>query len=206
MARQTLHSVCCVVECEALIAEVERGIGAPMGDPIEIARIVTQLESDTISAPRNLSAALLGRLDEVAARHHGLVPLHGRLFTQWMHHAFPNECAHPLPSQWNETAASTFKYQAQRSPEEWLQDFDQGNVSGPLPGSSGERPPEELMPWSDEEELFEESHDHYGFALGIKHVTLLLAFLSVIVDRMRSGLSALRREEEGLPGLQKRRR
>jgi hypothetical protein len=37
----------------------------------------------------------LERLDEVAAHHGGLVPLHGRLFAQWMHYAYPRECPYP---------------------------------------------------------------------------------------------------------------
>jgi len=204
LATQTLHSVCCIDECEALLAEVERGIGAPAGDPAEIARIVARLESETIDASRNLSAALLGRLDEVATRHNGLVPLHGRLFAQWMHHAFPNECAHPLPSQWSSATVSVRQDQVQKSPEELLQELDQGASSSQLLTSSGERLAEELMPWSNEEELFEESLGHRGSLLGTVHFALPLAFLSVAVGTMRSGLTALRRVEEGLPGSQKR--
>merc|ERR1719362_238558 len=51
-----------------------------------------------VQAPRNLSAAQLGRLDEIAAVHGGRVPLHGRLFAQWMHHAYPRECRFPHES------------------------------------------------------------------------------------------------------------
>merc|ERR1719401_3031441 len=32
---------------------------------------------------------LVARLEQIAAHHGGLVPLHGRLFAQWMHHAYP---------------------------------------------------------------------------------------------------------------------
>merc|ERR1719414_2559172 len=30
------------------------------------------------------------RLEQIASHHKGQVPLHGRLFMQWMHHAFPH--------------------------------------------------------------------------------------------------------------------
>jgi len=59
------------------------------------------MPSDTVDAPRNLSSALVGRLNEIAQNHGGRVPLHGRLFSQWMHHAHPNEC--PYPQVANET-------------------------------------------------------------------------------------------------------
>merc|ERR1719454_2585832 len=90
-----IHTYCCKDECGELMAEVERGIAAPAGAPEEIAKIVSQISSDTIDAPRNLTAELVGKLEAVASRHGGRVPVHGRLFAQWMHHAFPNECPHP---------------------------------------------------------------------------------------------------------------
>merc|ERR1719163_1547558 len=90
-----MHTYCCKDECGELLAEVERGVAAPAGAPETIARIVSQLSSDTVDAPRHLSVELTGKLEAVAMRHGGRVPLHGRLFAQWMHHAFPNECPHP---------------------------------------------------------------------------------------------------------------
>merc|ERR1719159_1169182 len=90
-----MHTYCCKDECGELVAEVERGVAAPTGAPGDIARIVSQISSDTVDAPRNLTLGLVGKLEEVARRHGGRVPLHGRLFAQWMHHAFPLECPHP---------------------------------------------------------------------------------------------------------------
>merc|ERR1719409_2553012 len=90
-----VHTYCCKDECGELVAEVERGIAAPTGAPEDIANIVSQISSDTVDAPRNLTVELVGKLEAVARRHGGGVPLHGRLFAQWMHHAFPNECPHP---------------------------------------------------------------------------------------------------------------
>merc|ERR1719327_1671388 len=78
-----------------LRGEVERGIAAPTGEAADIARIVSGISSDTVEAPRNLTSELIDKLESVANRHGGRVPLHGRLFAQWMHHAFPNECPHP---------------------------------------------------------------------------------------------------------------
>ena len=37
----------------------------------------------------------MARLDEIASLHAGPVPLHSRLFRQWMHHAYPRECPYP---------------------------------------------------------------------------------------------------------------
>merc|ERR1712087_946831 len=82
------------------------------GTPGRIAGVVAALESETVEAPRNLSSALLSRLQEIADFHGGEVPLHGRLFEQWMHHAYPRECPFPqlegaalpmTPSEWTKS-------------------------------------------------------------------------------------------------------
>merc|ERR1719346_420391 len=99
-------------ECESLLASVEVEVGAASATPALLAQIVSGLESDTVQAPRNLSAAQLGRLDEIAEVHGGRVPLHGRLFAQWMHHAYPREC--PYPQE-----AGTLSPQ---TPDEWMRE------------------------------------------------------------------------------------
>merc|ERR1719384_1516430 len=95
LASTSFHSVCCFDECEPLLGQLERSVAAPSAPPTVIAEVVGRLSSDTIDAPRSLSSYLLSRLEEIADHHDGHVPLHGRLFAQWMHHAFPLECPYP---------------------------------------------------------------------------------------------------------------
>jgi len=95
LAGSSFYSVCCLDECEGLLGHVEQEVKGPSAPPSQIAAVVEHLQSDTVLAPRNLSTALVGRLDEIAALHGGRVPLHGRLFAQWMHHAYPRECHFP---------------------------------------------------------------------------------------------------------------
>jgi len=95
LAGSSFYSVCCFNECEGLLGHVEQAVGAPSSRPSELAAIVSNLQSDTVFAPRNLSRALLDRLGDIAHLHGGSVPLHGRLFAQWMHHAYPRECPFP---------------------------------------------------------------------------------------------------------------
>jgi len=89
------YSVCCRDECEDLMAEIEGKVGQPSALPGDIVDIASALASDTVDAPRNLSTPQLTRLQEIAEHHSGRVPLHGRLFAQWMHHAYPRECPFP---------------------------------------------------------------------------------------------------------------
>jgi len=95
IASESLYSVCCLNECEQLMSNLEREIDAPEAEPSRIAAIVADLPSSTVEAPRTLSPALLGKLDDAAAHHGGTIQLHGRLFGQWMHHAFPREGPFP---------------------------------------------------------------------------------------------------------------
>jgi len=95
LAGSSFYSICCFDECEGLLGRVEQQVKKPSAPSSQIASIISGLQSDTVHAPRNLSSALLGRLEQIADHHGGIVPLHGRLFAQWMHHAFPRECSFP---------------------------------------------------------------------------------------------------------------
>merc|ERR1719428_1561959 len=94
----THYSICCVNECIGLLNDIEAQIAAPNAKPAEILAVVEHMSSSTIPAPRNLSTGLTQALDKVAELHGGKVPLHGRLFGQWMHYAFPHECSYPHTS------------------------------------------------------------------------------------------------------------
>merc|ERR1740121_1857288 len=49
---------------------------------------------DDDDAPRR-SGHPRTQLEEIASAHGGQVPIHGRLFAQWLHYAFPRECPFP---------------------------------------------------------------------------------------------------------------
>merc|ERR550525_2060884 len=48
--------------------------------------------------PPQLKGSLTKQLNQIASTHGGKVPLHGRLFAQWLHYAFPRECPFPHKS------------------------------------------------------------------------------------------------------------
>jgi len=95
IASSSLYSVCCIDECEQLMGQLEKQISAPEATTSEIMGVVSGLSSSSVEAPRNLPTKLVNRLDDAAAMHGGTVQIHGRLFAQWMHHAFPRECSFP---------------------------------------------------------------------------------------------------------------
>lgn len=88
------YLICCQNECESLLRDIEQSIGTPMADPQRVLEIVGNLTSSSVEEQR-LPDALVDQLQIVAKAHNGMVPLHGRLFAQWMHYAYPHECPFP---------------------------------------------------------------------------------------------------------------
>jgi hypothetical protein len=161
VAKSSYYDVCCINECDALFEHVEHRIAKQEATPQEVAAVISQLSSSTVPAPRNLSQVLLERLRDVAATNRGVIPIHGRLFFQFMHHVYPRECPYPHVSgttrpltaaQWiNETGgkhvASKEEMQQHAQSASWnTQGFDTFNETEMM----GD---EQLLPWSDEEEL-----------------------------------------------------
>jgi len=91
----SMFTICCKNECEELLGQLEGEIGAESAEPARVATLVASMGSTSVDRDRKLPQELLERLDAIAARHGGRVPLHGRLFAQWMHHAYPLECPYP---------------------------------------------------------------------------------------------------------------
>jgi hypothetical protein len=155
IAASGFYSVCCMDEGEELLGHVEEKVGAPESTSSTIAALVSNLASSSVQAPRVLPATLLSRLDDIARTHGGVVPLHSRLFGQWMHHVFPREF--PLPHISGTTS--------QHSPEEWLSlsgsdamaSTDEvshfTNIFQPAMSTVDMSEAHELLPWSHEEEL-----------------------------------------------------
>lgn len=146
-----MYSICCRNECDDLMFKIEAEIAAPTASAARIINLVSSLKSATVDAPRELPRRLSARLEEIAAVHGGEVNLHGRLFAQWMHHAFPSECPFPHEAGTSDPV----------SPDEWK--------SGSIEESEEERKrrvdddtcgPEQAaaewnaeLPWSETEEL-----------------------------------------------------
>jgi len=151
----SLYAVCCRNECEDLMLHLEGAIAAPTAEPERIAQLVAALPSDSVAAPRELPTALFGRLQGVAAQNGGMVPLHGRLFAQWMHHAYPRECHFPHP-------AGTV---SPLTPNEWMREMGQENAKASAEemqtqlasdtcSGSGACSEARELPWTSTEELF----------------------------------------------------
>merc|ERR1719326_1497646 len=194
LASAGLYDVCWISECEALMGELEREIAAPAAPTSQVVTAISHISSSSIDAPRNLTASLLGRLDEVATRNGGSVPLHGRLFAQWMHHAFPNECPYPHVS------GST----APKKPDEWMAErqadpmvtaderSQHTEVSAASRPASEDREP--LLQWDAEEELLVSSGSgrepgEVSWGKQLARAVLLIGVLASAAKTFRTAIS-----------------
>jgi hypothetical protein len=110
------YLVCCVNECESLMNEIENAIQAPTAHPATILELVGNMTSQTTldhDEPPHVNKDMELHLEEAAQNHGGMVPLHGRLFAQWLHFVFPHEC--PFPQKVGSSTPST--------PDEFGEDY-----------------------------------------------------------------------------------
>jgi len=151
------YSVCCIDQCEPLLQELELHVEASEAAPEVISALVATMSVGSTQAPGPLSSSLVERLNDIAAQHGGHVPLHGRLFAQWLHHVYPRECPYPHvsgttrpqdPLSWMKSTGEDV-VATEDEMRRLLQDAEQQG-SGRKKHSTA---PEEL-PWSEEEELF----------------------------------------------------
>jgi len=156
VAASKFYSVCCIDECEDLLGTLEKNIAAPEATPARIFTEISALASKT--GPRELSARLKTRLDEIAAHHGGHVPLHGRLFAQWMHHAYPLECPYPhLSGTTKPVTARVFMEEtgeSVRMTHDEIRDLLTKSTSTQADRIERDDAGNEEVPWSSEEELY----------------------------------------------------
>jgi len=106
------YSVCCLNECNSMLHQLEARFQAPEASASDI---LIALEENLVNKKftahhQALNGTLGGKLLEIAAQNaDGMVPIHGRLFAQWLHYVFPRDCPYPhevgavmqmLPHEW----------------------------------------------------------------------------------------------------------
>jgi hypothetical protein len=175
------YLVCCMNECEGLLGEIELQIGRPTASPEEIMEIVANLSSSSSEddEPPIFNQGFEEQLRNVAAPHGGQVPLHGRLFAQWLHYAFPREC--PFPHKAGSYATHTL------TPTEFgteyfatKEEMTRHAADSQGPGQTGEGEEDFMTQWSAEEELFADYSNHLVAPWEQQGIGMQFIVLSVI--------------------------
>merc|ERR1740121_2035172 len=183
-----LFAICCRNECEDLMGSLESEIGGAVAEPSRVAGLVAALPSATVGANRELPADLLDRLHEIARLHGGQVPLHGRLFAQWMHHAYPLECPYPhelgvvnplTRGEWmKESGQESEKASKEEMAEHIASDTCAFNPEGGAADCEGET---SEIAWSDKEELLTWRPQHAAAERGTSLWTSILACVLAVI-------------------------
>jgi len=150
------YRVCCSNECEGLFGEIEAIVDAPLASSEAILGILSNHSSPLDDNVVKLSSSMRSQLRDIArASPGGMVPLHGRLFAQWLHYAFPREC--PFPHRAGETVALSpmeFGDQYAASEEEMTA---VATVTASPSREKSAHDDEWMSQWSHEEELISEN-------------------------------------------------
>jgi len=92
------YSICCLSTCDSILGRMEELVRSPVAQVDDILRYVKDVIAEETEgiAPRHLAGDLEAQLRRISLmQHSGMVPLHGRLFAQWLHYVFPRVCPFP---------------------------------------------------------------------------------------------------------------
>mmetsp|Transcript_5064 Transcript_5064/g.11773 ORF Transcript_5064/g.11773 Transcript_5064/m.11773 type:complete len:575 (-) Transcript_5064:229-1953(-) len=157
------YRVCCQTQCESYMDVFEAAVEGPTAEPDVILALTAKIIEENSEGQFRFPSSLRQQLLKISRANHGRVPLHGRLFAQWLHYAFPSECPFPhvsgsvdkyeLPPNFERALASTTemrKNAAARVPS---------MKAGARPQSrSNEEESDWMTHWIHEEELISQLH------------------------------------------------
>lgn len=154
----------------------------PTASVDELLSVVQNMSSP--SSPTDDPPVLLGTLTEqltkVAEAHGGRVPLHGRLFAQWMHYAFPREC--PFPHKTGAFAQHTLTPAAFGGGYIATKDemHEHASTSG-VDSDESSGSDDWMTQWSEEEELFADYSDKMQTSWVSKSLLLCFMMIAAVV-------------------------
>jgi len=152
------YNVCCLNECESVMGQLEKAIGAPQATPDRIIEVISSITTSTVEVPKQLEDKMVEKLRSAAERNGGQVPLYGRLFAQWLHFAFPRECPFPHTAGAINpvTGADYFKQTQEKSSmrKDEMNDLIEKLAAGEQAQESEDESEDDILRrWSDEEEI-----------------------------------------------------
>jgi hypothetical protein len=177
------YLICCINECETILNDIEQVVGGPLASPEQVLSFIGNSTS-TDDEPAKLDSPLRNQLERIGETHGGKVPIHGRLFAQWLHYVFPRDCPFPhktgsrtteTPLQYGERSLATEDEVAKHA----------GMHTQPTPFDHEFEDAQSMSQWSEEEELLADYTSHLDTQLDLsRHCVVgsgvvLALFLSV---------------------------
>jgi hypothetical protein len=176
------YLVCCVNECESLMGEFETAIDAPTALPETILGVVGNMTSHTTldaDEPAHLNKELRQQLEQIAKNTDGRVPLHGRLFAQWLHYVFPREC--PFPHKAGVTTATTPSEYGMEHIASKADMKKHAESATDIPVSVSQEELQWMSQWSEDEELMVDYSSEFRGSSWARTFLLIFGLLVVLV-------------------------
>lgn len=193
------YHICCVNECELFMGEVETAVGADRAPPAKIIEVVRNISfQHNDEEPVSLEGALAKQLAQIAAEHGGEVPIHGRLFAQWLHYVFPQECAFPHKvgdSKMTRPREFQGDYMVAQS-ELRKHAVAAANAASEMPDSMTRDDFEWMSQWSQEEELMASHIPQFEAPWENESIFRFLAVFAVAVIAVAGILTGMNRKGE----------
>eukprot|EP00927_Polykrikos_kofoidii_P037263 TRINITY_DN31399_c0_g2_i1.p1 TRINITY_DN31399_c0_g2~~TRINITY_DN31399_c0_g2_i1.p1 ORF type:complete len:595 (+),score=79.91 TRINITY_DN31399_c0_g2_i1:86-1870(+) len=194
------YLVCCPDECESILREVEMIAGAASSTPARLVTIIKNLTREASleeDSAVHVNSFLWAQLEEIASLHNGTVPLHGRLFAQWLHYVFPRDCIFPHKVGSTSTLITDkFGSDIQASEEEMEQHIED-QLEGTMEDIYSQKSNEGLdwtSQWSLDEELFAGRDEAFSsFVPPREHSSGRLSTVGAVVAAVAAMLIATQR-------------
>jgi len=155
------------------MTHLEKSLQAPSVKPERIIEVVNGSTPfhDVILISDTLASKLYG----IAERNQGEVPIYGRLFSQWMHFAFPSECPYP----------QIVKNSSQLAPTAWnigdnLLESDAGKREAQTSGTDGLNAEDVIEHMWDDLEIFAVPIPQTSQNI-MKHILIVIAGVAAVV-------------------------
>lgn len=174
------YRVCCQNECEGYMSQLEAAIASPYAAPEEILSLVSNMTATLADDEPRITDELRRQLQQIAAANNGKVPLHGRLFAQWLHYVFPYDC--PFPHKAGSVSAQmpTEFLESLATEAEMKLSVSQGRKKAVAVEEAEEKVEDNYLSlWSREEELLAE---HVGYLPWESRVATPLAGVILLVS------------------------
>jgi hypothetical protein len=183
------YHVCCMSECENLLGEIEVAVEAPTAPLSVLLPLVGNMTSQTTiddDEPPTITGPLTEQLEQIAKTHGGKIPLHGRLFAQWLHYVFPREC--PFPHKIGMVSAITpgqYGLEESLASTEDMKKHAANTTAANLPSMADEL--QWMSQWSPEEEFIVDYSTEFAMSWQ-KRAMLLIAGAFLFVFGVSGGV------------------
>eukprot|EP00747_Dinoflagellata_sp_TGD_P119564 gnl/TRDRNA2_/TRDRNA2_173035_c1_seq3.p1 gnl/TRDRNA2_/TRDRNA2_173035_c1~~gnl/TRDRNA2_/TRDRNA2_173035_c1_seq3.p1 ORF type:complete len:591 (+),score=108.33 gnl/TRDRNA2_/TRDRNA2_173035_c1_seq3:77-1774(+) len=195
---QTNHyRVCCQNECEGIFSELEEAIGGPLATPAQLLAVIANMTGSLEEEYVKISPFLAKQLDVIAEASQGKIPLHGRLFAQWLHYAFPHECPFPHKSGTARASLSPTAFGVGYKASTDDMEAHAASMEGSAPTTVDKHASDEWMSqWTPEEELLAD-HVHLIAPWEATASSLLRPALLLFVGALVVGYGYKQQQQQG---------